>query len=508
MPRLPTILERWLPHDGDDAFAAARKQMMLIAALIGGAWLLAALHLGVIARPLFVAGALAIALFYIRRSPWLYLTAALWFWTISPFVRRVIDFYAGFQATNIVLLTPNLVTLLMLRPILTSRTLWRRPEAASGMLLLGPVFYGLAVSFAKGEAFAGAVASLDWLIPLLFYFYLIDRAPRIDELEAPFRAFIPLNIFVVAVYGLYAFYYPTPWDAAWTEGAFGKHPNQMNPFSVLNSTGACAVWLGALILFSLSFRTRMSALLMPAAILFLALTQVRMTAGAVALGLAAAALFGEWRMRRSLLVVLVALVAAFAAIATFDPQVTDGLVARFSTVGDLQNDGSAQAREQLYRTAPALISDNPLGLGIGALGKGVRVGGAEGMDDFNSGVIAPFVAFGWIGGIIYIFGSFTIVAQAFLAARKSQSSAALMLAIVALTGLASSIFTMSIGVQGVTIWFSAGYASAIAIRAQMLKALENRRRSLWLAQADVLTAANNAVGHAGPHFLGSSSREL
>ena len=381
--RPQSFLKRLLPHAGDDAFAAARKQMALIALIIGGAWLLALAHLGVLARPFFVASALALALFYIRRSPWLYLTAVLWFWTISPFARRLLDYYGGFQAANIVLLTPNLVTLLMLGRILASRTLWKRPEAASGMLLLGPVFYGLAVSFAKGDIFAGAVASLDWLIPLLFYFYLIDLSPRIDELEAPFRAFIPWNMLAVAVYGLYALYYPTSWDAVWIAGAFGKRPDQMPPFSLLNSTGACAVWLGALILFSLNFRTRMSALLMAPAILMLALTQVRMAAGAVALGLAAMALFGEWRMRRSLLIVFVAVAAAFAAIATFDPEATDALVARFSTVGDLQNDGSAKAREDLYRAAPVMLSDNPLGLGIGALGKGVRVGGGEGMDDFD-----------------------------------------------------------------------------------------------------------------------------
>ena len=100
-------------------------------------------------------------------------------------------------------------------------------------------------------------------------------------------------------------------------------------------------------------------------------------------------------------------------------------------------------------------------------------------------MIAPFVAFGWLGGMIYLFGSFTVVAQACLAARRTRSPAASVLAIMALTCLASSVFEMFIGVQGLMIWFSAGYASAIGVKARISRPAASRpRRSLVGAQRD------------------------
>jgi hypothetical protein len=465
----PTTLLQWKSKFfGDRAFVAALNQMSLIAALIGATWLLAAAHLAVVARPAFVAGAIAIAAFYIRRSPWQYLTVVLWFWTLSPFVRRIVDYYGGFQATNIVLLTPHLITLFMLKSILTSRGLSKRPETVSGMLLLLPAFYGLTVSLVKGDIFAGAVASIDWLIPLLFYFYLIDLAPHIDEVESHLCSFVSLNMLVVTLYGLYQYYYPPPWDLKWAADAhvFSLGTLQLRPVSVLGGTGICAVWIGTLILLSMHFRTWLSMSLLPLAILFLALTEVRMTAGAVALGLATAAFFGERHLRLSLLGVIIAVVIAFVAIAILDPKAVDLLVGRFSTVNNLQNDGSALAREELYRMAPALINDYPFGRGIGAIGKGSYIGGSGGMDNFDSGIIAPFVVFGWLGGMIYLFGSFIVVAQACLAAQKTRLPTVIMLAILALSNLATSLFAPLIGIQGVILWFSVGYASSMAIRVQ------------------------------------------
>jgi len=487
--RQPTAMRRPPPRCKSDASLAAVKQMLLIAALISGAWLLAAVHLAAIARPGFVAGALFIGVFYIRRSPWQYLTAALWFWTISPFVRRVVDYYGGFQQENIVLVTPYLITLLSLKSVLTSRELLKRPEAGSGLLLLGPVFYGLGVSLVKGDLFGGALSSLDWLIPLLIYFYLIVLAPRIDEAEPHFRSFFALNMLIITAYGLYQAYYPTAWDLAWIKNlqrlalisfaatSADGHSVVVRPFSILNSPGPCAIWLGALILLSMHFRTRLSVLLLPAAVLFLAMTEVRMTVGTVILGLVLAVFRGGRHVRRSSAVVLGAIIAAAAAIAVLDPAVTEKLIGRFAIDSTLfQNDVSVLAREELYRTAPALIDDYPLGQGIGVMGKGAHIGRSGSLDVIDSGVIAPFVAFGWIAGMIYQLGSLTIVAQACLAARSLRSPAVAVLAIVAATGLAGILFCPMIGLQGIVIWFSTGYASAIAIASRRPRAVEGRWR--------------------------------
>ena len=48
----------------------------------------------------------------------MYLTLTLWFWTLTPFIRRVIDYRAGFDAMNVILVTPNLMALFMLQDLL------------------------------------------------------------------------------------------------------------------------------------------------------------------------------------------------------------------------------------------------------------------------------------------------------------------------------------------------------------------------------------------------------
>jgi len=88
-----------------NAFADGMRQFLTVAALIAVVSLLAAVHLAAAARPLYVLGAVILAVRAIRKSPWDYLTLSLWFWSISPFVRRVVDYYGGFQGQSLILVT-------------------------------------------------------------------------------------------------------------------------------------------------------------------------------------------------------------------------------------------------------------------------------------------------------------------------------------------------------------------------------------------------------------------
>src|SRR5579863_2948242 len=65
----------------------ALEQLLVVAGCATVAIMLALAHLAVVARPLFVLMALGVAVRYLRRSPWEFLTLSLWFWSLSPFVR-------------------------------------------------------------------------------------------------------------------------------------------------------------------------------------------------------------------------------------------------------------------------------------------------------------------------------------------------------------------------------------------------------------------------------------
>jgi hypothetical protein len=133
-----------------------------------------------------------------------------------------------------------------------------------------------------------------------------------------------------------------------------------------------------------------------------------------------------------------------------------------------------------------MIADYPFGLGIGALGKGARASVGNDIADIDSGIIAPFAALGWIAGVIYLFGSLAVVMQAWLGAIRTRSPAAFIMAIVAMTGIAESLFNLTIGLHGIIIWLSAGYASAIGIRAQIRMPTKNIKNGKQYVSKSVL----------------------
>jgi hypothetical protein len=454
-----------------DVSAGVFRQFLLVVALVAFISALAAVHLAAAARPLFVLGAVILAFRAIRKSPWEYLTLSLWFWSISPFVRRVVDYYGGFQGQSLILVTPNVLALLMIPSLLTSTELLKRRETIPGALLLGPVLCGLAVSFFKGEIFPGIIACIDWVIPLLYYFYLVNLIPRIHEGEAHFKAFVPLNLGIIGIYGIYQCFDVPAWDMEWVRNvklftmAGTSDVFKIKPFSMLNSPGTCAAWVSTLILLSLYFRSRISVVALPAALFFLALTQVRANLGAVVFGLAIALFSGQKQIVKSILLFVAVVAVVLGTMTALDPRIADALAGRFSTVGNLAEDQSAQARKELYRSLPDLMEKYPLGLGIGGIGRGA-VAGANGSTDgdfvsVDGGPIAIYLTLGWVAGSVYFIGIFVMVGAALMAARRSRSPPALALAITALGEAATLPFTNLVGLQGLIIWLPAAYAIAI-----------------------------------------------
>lgn len=450
------------------AFRQAFAQMVVIGMLVAVCTAMAAVGLPTIARPLFVLGGVAIAGYYIRRSPWEYLTATFWFWSISPFARRIIDMYGGFETINVVLMTPNIITLFMVPSILTDRNLLKRPESITGMLLFVPALYGLATSFVRGDLLPGAVAAADWFAPLLYYFYFITLAPHIGRIDASLRAFLPLNMLVIVGYGLFQYFSPPLWDVEWVVNSMmdsvgSPVPYGLRIFSTLNGPGVSAAWLSALTLLALHFRSRLSILLLPPTILVLALTLVRAYIGSTILGLLVVFLLGRGAALRSLLTAVAGVAVVLAIVAVLDHHVADSLSARFDTVTHLSDDNSALAREAVYRDGPALINAHPFGLGIGALGRGAVAANDGGFVDLDSGPIAIYLALGWVAGSIYFLGLLVLAAQTLLAARSSRSPAVLAMAALAITVVAVVAFVNIVGLQGVVFALACGYSAAAGI---------------------------------------------
>jgi len=446
---------------------AAWQQAALVAAIIALTSILSRIGGGLPSRFFFMTAGVAAAGFYIRRSPWQYVTLTLWFWTVTPFVRRIIDYNGYFDPVNIVLGLPNLLALFMLKDVLTSRDLLRQRESLIGLLLFLPILYGLIVSFVRGDVVTGAVGASGWVAPILYYFFFLANWRRIEEMEKPFRHFLSINGFIVIGYGFYQYVSPPPWDVAWViNSGFPPYvlPYQIRVFSTTNVPGVLALWLVALVLLSLHFKTRISVLLAPAGAFLLLMTMVRSMVGAVLLGLILAGLMGRPGIFKLVGTGVIALVLIGAGASVVVPDLLAQLAARYDTVTELSNDTSALGRVGIYEEAPAQINQNPFGMGLGGFGRGsVAVQSAVGLD---SGPLAIYLTLGWVAGSVYIAGLVLVLAQALLAALRARSSIAITVAVTAVAGASILPFMNMTDFFATVTWIFSAYAAALGMVAR------------------------------------------
>jgi hypothetical protein len=464
-----------LPAPARTSAAASETlgQLAAVSSVAALCILLAMVHLAALARPLYPLAALGLALHYRRQSPFSYITLTLWFWSVSPFVRRVVDYFSSFSTTDLVIVTPNILCGVMIWELVTGRGLLRRREAALSAIALACVSYGLIVSFARGEVAPGLISAADWFCPIAYCFFFLSHVDTIDDAEKYFVAFIPVNVAIVVAYGFYQYVNPLPWDVQWVADSQMNNigvavPFGLKPFSTLNDPGLCAVWLSALVLLSLHFRNSMTVLTLPAALLLLPLTLVRSVTASALLGFVVALFLGRGRMAKSGFTVLLCVAVAAGMLTLLDPRAGNALVKRFSTIGNLGNDQSARVRTEIYATAPDVIATHPLGLGIGALGRGALTSTSESYPVMDSGPLAIYLALGWFAGTLYLMAFFGVTAQAMMAALDCGSPPALALAAAAASGASVILFTNLVGLQGVPIWLASGYAVAIDIRSRQL----------------------------------------
>ncbi len=439
--------------------------LLLVAVTCG----MAMVGLGALARPFYMLAGAGFAWFTMRRSPWLYLSATLWFWLVTAFVRRFIDWRTGFNATDIILATPNLMTLFMLKDILTAPGLLSKRELRPGLAVAAAVSYGLCVSFFRGDVVPGAVAAADWLSPLFYFFYIVAHSKQIGWLEPHVRRFLLLSMTVMIPYCFVQYFYLPNWDAYWMIASnmvvLGQpFPMSFRVFGTTNNPTFLANWAGVCILLAPHLRSKIMTALVPFVIFVLLLTLVRAVYVSLALTLVVSVVLGRGQALKPMLMAAVVLATLFASSAMVNPIVSDQITKRIESMQKLDGDDSAQARKLLYQQMPELINDHPLGIGIGALGRGATVAGGEGFVNVNSTLLASYLALGWIAGTVYIGGLLLATGQAFAAAWRYRSSLILAFACAALSCLAMFPFGTVSNFTAALLWLWLGCATALSIR--------------------------------------------
>jgi hypothetical protein len=383
---------------------AAASTLLVLALFVTGR--------GALLRLVIPAGAVLVGFAFYLRRPIGYLHFTLWTWFLTPLVRRLVDWRAGFEDHNLVLLAPLLVS------AIAGLTLLREHRPAAGVrltpffLCITGVLYGFGVALIRWRLHASdaspaeiAYALFDWLAPLLFGLHLYLRWSMYEEHKRAIQTSFVWAVLLLGAYGVYQYVHPPAWDTTWLEHiiadlgdeSFGRPlPFQIRVWSTLNSPGVFANILMAGLLLLFFFNSRIKPLALGAGYSAFLLTLVRTSWLGWLVGLAVLARSSKGRQIPRLLFTLVLLPILIAPL-MLNPQIATIVTDRLQTLRSTGQDESYQARTEEYRVLLASLAADPFGEGLS---------NAETFHGYimDSGIIRLLYYCGWIGAVLFLAG--------------------------------------------------------------------------------------------------------
>lgn len=421
-----------------------------------------------LAKAGFLGGCLVLSLWARRRDPWDCLLMTFWIATLTPLVRRLVDQQAGWDATNIMLAAPFVAALPMGPSVLRRVRALDRPYVVFPAIALLSIFYGFAIDLTNGDWGPAFVGAVNWAIPLLYCFFVLAHADRISELVARLPQFIAWNLLLLGGYGLVQFAVFPSWDRFWMlsaqeEGYLTAAPLNVQVFSTLNSHGPFAFWMMTQLVLSFGFSCRLTrpAQAIGLAALLLSADRTAWIGATIAVVVMAIA---NWRAIARYASGIVAVAAVVGLVMTTVPAINDAIASRAATLLNLPNDGSLLERMAIFGRAWQLIIEHPLGLGIGAFGRGAVV--ADPMQQvfagpIDNGVLEILGSLGWFFGFAFLAAVVAGLIASISDARSAAPSRRVAFSAGAACVAALPITNVTTGIIGTTLWFAYGLAAAM-----------------------------------------------
>jgi hypothetical protein len=302
----------------------------------------------------------------------------------------------------------------------------------------------------------------SWLEPLSFGVFLIIDERGFEENRAALMGALRLGLITVGGYGIYQFFNLPAWDAAWLRdshltAAGLAYAEEVRVWSTLNDYGSFAFVLVASLIFMMVTRGKIRIAAVALGIPALLLSQDRTAWGVFAI----AAFLMVWRMggkERIRIVLLAVIVLAVATpILTIEP-VANLISERFSSISNLEQDQSAQSRENLYENSIVEAFSQPFGQGFGALGLASKLTTGQSVS-FDSGLLQFPLTFGWVGGLVIGWSILTIIVRLLATFLKSADKIITASCAMSLGSMAALVFgQIFVGPLGMVMWMSIGVA--------------------------------------------------
>ncbi len=381
--------------------------------------------------PLLPAMSLGLALYFIPRSRRHYVTLICWLFFVTPLVRRLVEFRMGSPTASYIMTAPLLASI---AGITGFRSRWSTLFTAKlhpWIYAAGAVAYGTVVGLLFHSAVGVLPDLLGWLSPLGFSLYLLSQREHLREIMSSLQANFIYGVTIMGLYGLYQFFFMTPWDAFWMENSALNSiglplPMQVRVFSTMNTPQPFADFVLYGMFFAAMSKHRLRFVAVPVGLLTLGLSMSRSAwvGGAAGLLYLSFAMTGRQRMQLATLVIAC---VGVLGLATMVPEVDDLLTSRVQTLNNLKEDGSVNDRVASQQQAIALLKDSPYGLGLGAgLDASSKADGPSygvARTDVNlsdDGLEEVLLSFGWFGSLVFFGGFATAVFSCFRAAQSAE----------------------------------------------------------------------------------------
>ena len=356
---------------------------------------------------LFPLGAFIVGIFLYFRAPVIYVGFTWWLWFLTPLIRRLSDWRGSYTEPSPLLLAPFLVTLVTLVTVQKHLPNMKNKGGLAFVMALAAILYGIVLGVIFRPIPKVVINGLDWLAPVVFGFHLFINWRDYPIYRRNIQKVFFWGVLIMGIYGIFQFIVSPPWDALWViqadfiSGLAGR-PENIAPFTInVWSTMASnrpfsTVMVAGLML--LLINPDRSKLKIPATVVgFLSFLLARKRITWLSWLLALLIHTGSLRQKQQIrTIVSLLFLAICVAIATSLPPFSDFIFSRFETFGDLDSDGSANARLEWFNLMIGDASTSFFGRGIGG-------------DSHDSGILSTLFDIGWLGVIFYFGGILSIL---------------------------------------------------------------------------------------------------
>ena len=430
--------------------------------------LLVLAHQGHLLTLAFPALAVLVGLWLYFMNPVRYISFMWWLWFLSPEVRRLADYSKGaYTPTSLIQVAPLAVTMICGLSLLRHYPLLAQRRGLPVLLALAGIGYAFAIGVVANGPAPAVYDLANWVYPILVGFHIMVLTRRYPEARDTIVKTFIYGMLVMGAYGLVQFFVMPPWDAMWMLGSNMESQGDPVPFGVrvfstMNSSGPFAFAMMASMVFVMAAKSRVRWVAAGLGFLSFALTLVRSTWGGWVIAMFIQLMRSSNRVRLRILVSALVIAALGVPLLMVGP-VADRMQQRFSTLSDIKQDQSYEARNQFYADFAKTAFTDVTGEGLGATGASTKLSNSSGQlgkyGSFDSGVMnVPFVL-GWPGTLLYMSGVLWLLARAVrVSFRMPEDRYVCACLSLALSMFAMLVFTNSLISTGGLLLFSSVFS--------------------------------------------------